>query len=86
VWFLGRADEPEKLAGALRAAGASVNVFGSFVLATDPVDTPTTQRALGEAYELMRAAARAQRDVPDFRRVAGTYRTARALEHAGDCP
>jgi hypothetical protein len=86
VWFLGRADEPDELAGALRAAGASVDVFGSFVLASAPVDPPTTQRALGDGYQLMTAAARAQRDVPDFRRVAGMYRTARALEHAGDCP
>lgn len=86
VWFLGRADEPNELAGALRAAGASVDVFGSFVIASVRVDIPTTQRALGKGYKLMRAAAHAQRDVPDFRRVAGTYRTARALEHAGDCP
>jgi 4-amino-4-deoxy-L-arabinose transferase-like glycosyltransferase len=86
VWFLGRADEPAELADALRAAGASVNVFGSFVLASAPLDPPTTQRALGEGYQLMTAAARAQRDVPNFRRVAGMYRTARALEHAGDCP
>lgn len=86
VWFLGRADEPLRLAAALRSAGAQVRVFGSFVIASAPVDPPTTLRALGAGYQLMSAAARAQRDVPDFRRVAGMYRTARALANAGDCP
>ena len=85
VWILARPHDPAALAAGLRAAGATAHLYGAFVLASVDAPRMTPKNALFVGARLWTAAARAQPDVPDFRRTAAAYRAARRLDGEGVC-
>jgi hypothetical protein len=85
VWILARPHDPGALGAGLRAAGATAQLYGAFVLATADAPRMTPKNALFVGTRLWAAAARAQPGVPDFHRTAAAYREALRLEGEGVC-
>jgi Dolichyl-phosphate-mannose-protein mannosyltransferase len=85
LWLMLSVQEPGRVGIALRAAGANVHGFGTFLVVSDMPREPTVLSALSTARYLYRTAVLADPAAYDLRRMVRLYRHAADLEAAGAC-
>jgi hypothetical protein len=85
LWLLLSVPTPSRVGTALRAAGADVHGFGTFLVISDSPRQPTVLSALSTARYLYRQALLANPAAYDIRRMVRLYRHAANLDAAGNC-
>ena len=85
LWLMLSVPEPGRVGTALRAAGANVHGFGTFLVVSEMPREPTVLSALSTARYLYRQAVLADPAAYDVRRMVRLYRHAADLEAGGSC-
>jgi Dolichyl-phosphate-mannose-protein mannosyltransferase len=85
LWLMLSMREPGRVGTALRAAGADVHGFGTFLVVSDMPRDPTVLSALSTARYLYRTAVLADPAAYDVRRMVRLYRHAADEAAAGAC-
>jgi len=85
LWLMLSVPRPGRVGTALRAAGADVHGFGTFLVISDFPREPTVLSALSTARYLYRTAVLADPATYDVRRMVRLYRHAADLEAGGSC-
>jgi hypothetical protein len=85
LWLMLSVPEPGRVGTALRAVGADVHGFGTFLVISVVPREPTVLSALSTARYLYRQAVLADPAAYDVRRMVRLYRHAADLEAAGSC-
>jgi hypothetical protein len=85
LWMMMSVKEPRDVGPALRAAGARVRGFGSFLVVSAAPPFPTVLSTLQTARRLWHDAVVADPSAYDVRRMVRLYRHAAALEASGEC-
>jgi hypothetical protein len=85
LWLMLSVSEPRRVGAALRARGADVHGFGTFLVVSELPRAPTVLAALSTAQYLYRSAVLADPKAYDVRRMVRLYRHAADLEASGAC-
>lgn len=85
LWLMLSVSEPRRVGAALRARGADVHGFGTFLVVSELPRAPTVLSALSTAQYLYRSAVLADPKAYDVRRMVRLYRHAADLEASGAC-
>jgi hypothetical protein len=85
LWLMMTVPDPASVGRALRAVGAEVHGFGTFLVVSEVPRQPTALAALLQARYLWHKAVKADPAAYDVRRMVRLYRHAAALDATGQC-